>query len=156
MVINPINLSRPRLSSSRRNEPGAARVARQYLIDNGILAASRGTGNNGNFFLTCHAAFYRKTLVLANGGLGVYLFDDIEDHGDNDEERGAAYRERGDAGDALEDERQYGKYSEEEVADKRDASDDVGEVFGRLRAGTYARDERAVFLQVFCNLVRLK
>ena len=95
-------------------------------------------------------------LVLANGGLGVHFLHDIENYRDDDEERGAAYGERGDTGDALENKRQNGEDAEEERADKRDAGDDVGEVFGRLRTRAYTRDECAVFLKIFRDLMWLE
>jgi len=67
-------------------------------------------------------------LVLANGGLGVYLLYDIENYGDDDEECGAAYGECGDTSDALENKRQDGKGAKKECSNERDTGDDVGEI----------------------------
>ena len=95
-------------------------------------------------------------LVLANGGLGVYLLYDIENYGDDDEECGAAYGECGDTSDALENKRQDGKGAKKECSNERDTGDDVGEIFSGLRARAYSRDECAVFLKIFCDLMRLE
>src|SRR3989344_4199981 len=40
--------------------------------------------------------------------------------------------------------------------DERDARNDVAEVFSGRTARAHARDERAVFLEVFCDLIRFK
>src|SRR3990167_10079230 len=96
------------------------------------------------------------TLILANRSLRVNLLDHIKDHGYHDEERGAAYGERGNAGDALQNDGQHGEEPEEKRADEREARNDVAEVFSGRTARAHARDERAVFLEVFCDLIRFK
>ena len=56
-------------------------------------------------------------LVLVHRQLGVNRFHGFQGDGDDDEECGAAYGDRRDAGDAFEDERQDREDAEEECAD---------------------------------------
>src|SRR3989344_2754443 len=95
-------------------------------------------------------------LILSHRCLCVNLLYHVENDGNDDEERGASYRERGDTRKRLEDDGEYGEGTEKERADQSDACDDIAEVIGCRDARTYARDKGAVLLQILRDLVRLE
>src|SRR6202142_453610 len=95
-------------------------------------------------------------LILSDRSLCVNLLDHIKDDRHDDEEGRAADRDRGDTGDAAQKTRQDGHRAEEERADERDARNDVAEIFSGRFSGTHTGYERAVFLQILRDLMRLK
>src|SRR3990167_5000330 len=106
-----------------------------------------------------HAPYSNKStgkLILPDGDLRVDAAREVEDDLDHDEERGAAKRQRGDAGQRLHGDRQDRDEAQKERSDKGDTRDDVAEVAFSAGAGPHAGDKGAVFLQVFRYHVRVK
>src|SRR5689334_9628723 len=88
-------------------------------------------------------------LILSHRNLRIYLLQEIENDGYDDEERGAADGKRLAGGEGLHDERQNSDDTKEERADESDAGDDIGEMIAGVIAGTYARDEGSAALEIF-------
>ena len=97
-----------------------------------------------------------KVLILPYRNLSVDFFDEVDDHRDNDEQSRAADGDGGDAGEVFDDDRKDGDGAEEKRADESQTGQDARDVLGSRVAGTNAGNERAVFLQVCGDLVRVK
>ncbi len=92
--------------------------------------------------------FFLLILILPHRHLRVYLLQEVENDGNDDEKGRAADGESGAAGEGLHGERQDGHDAEEEGADESDAGDDIGEIVAGMVTGTDAGDEGASLLEI--------
>ena len=98
----------------------------------------------------------KTKLVLPYRNLSVDFFDEINDHRDDDEKRRATDRDGGDASEVFDDYWKDRDDAEEKRADKRQTGQDARDMLGSGITGTNTGNERAVFLEVCGDLVRVK